>query len=299
MRARKLTDTFIASLKPAPEGQRTSVADTVVPGLKVRVTDRGAKSYVLWRRYNGSKNNAARSLGRVGTITLAEARDKAREWLKLIREGEDPRAVERREREAKQLSNAITFGAVFEEYLADHVKPLRKAAYIEREMRNDLLSRWKNKPVAEISRRDVKEMIVAVKKRGPYQAHNVLGHARTFFNWAIDQEDYGIETSPCDHIKPASIIGKKKPRQRWLADSEIKAFWFATGKQGYPFGTLFRLLLMTGQRLSEIAESSWPEYNLACPRFRRHRVKVFNGAGGRPWRGVGSSHVSSSLRQFG
>jgi hypothetical protein len=38
---------------------------------------------------------------------------------------------------------------------------------------------------------------------------------------------------------------------------------------------------------------------VACPRFRRHRVKVFNGAGGRPWRGVGSSHVSSSLRQFG
>jgi hypothetical protein len=178
--ARKLTDTFIASLKPAPKGQRTSFADTVVPGLKVRVTDRGAKSYILWRRYNGSKNPAARLLGTVGTVTLAEAREKAREWLKLIAKGEDPRAVERREREAKQLSNAITFGAVFEEYLVDHVKPLRKAADIEREMRKDLLSRWKDKPLSEITRRDVKAMVAAVKKRGPYQAHNLLatpGHS--------------------------------------------------------------------------------------------------------------------------
>jgi hypothetical protein len=72
---RKLTDTFITSLKAAPKGQRSSWADTIVPGLKLRLTDKGHKSYVLWRRYNGSKNPAARLLGEVGTITLAEARE--------------------------------------------------------------------------------------------------------------------------------------------------------------------------------------------------------------------------------
>jgi hypothetical protein len=173
---RNLTDLFIASLKPAPKGERASFADTQVPGLKVRVTDKGAKSYVLWRRYNGSKNPAARSLGTVGTITLAEAREKARAWLKLIAKGEDPRAAERREREARQDTNAITFALVFEEYLVAHLKKLRKAADIEREMRKDLLSRWKDKPIAEISRRDVIRMVDAVAKRGPYQAHNLLGH---------------------------------------------------------------------------------------------------------------------------
>ena len=35
--------------------------------------------------------------------------------------------------------------------------------------------------------------------------------------------------------------------------------------------------------------------NLACTRFRRHRVRCFNGTGGGSWRG-GSSHASSSLR---
>jgi hypothetical protein len=47
---RNLTDLFIASLKPAPKGERASFADTQVPGLKVRVTDKGAKSFVLCPR---------------------------------------------------------------------------------------------------------------------------------------------------------------------------------------------------------------------------------------------------------
>jgi hypothetical protein len=142
---RVLTDPFIKALKPALPGARYAVADALVPGLKVRVTDAGAKSFVLWRRYGGSKNPAARSLGKVGAITLAEAREKARLWLRQIAAGEDPGRIERRRREAEQERNDVTFGAVFEDYLARHVKGKRKAADVEREMRKDLLSRWKDK----------------------------------------------------------------------------------------------------------------------------------------------------------
>jgi hypothetical protein len=119
---RVLTDTFITGLKPAPKGQRESFADALVPGLKIRVTDRGAKSFILWRRFPPSKNPAARSLGAVGALTLTEARDKARRWLELIAQGKDPRTVERNEREAEQGRNGVTFGDVFEKYLASHVK---------------------------------------------------------------------------------------------------------------------------------------------------------------------------------
>jgi integrase len=261
--SKNLTDTIIDSLKPAEAGKRYAISDygrDRVSGLKIRVTDKGAKSFILWRRYNGSSNNAARSLGKAGIITLAEARGKAKEWLKLIERGEDPRAVERRSREAAQDRDAVTFAAVFEVYLLKKVKKLRKAADIEREMRKDLLPRWKDKPLHEISRKDVIRVIEKVAERGPYQAHNVLGHVKTFFNWCI-VHDYGIETNPSDKIRPGDLIGKKKSRQRVLEDCELKAFWWATGKLGYPFGTLFRLLLLTGQRRSEIAEASRPEIN--------------------------------------
>jgi hypothetical protein len=111
---RVLTEPYIKALKAAPAGQRYAVADALVPGLKVRVTDRGAKSFILWRRYGGAANPAARALGSVGVLTLAAAREKARGWIETIKRGQDPRHVAA-EREDK------SFGAVMEEYLKRHV----------------------------------------------------------------------------------------------------------------------------------------------------------------------------------
>jgi integrase len=82
------------------------------------------------------------------------------------------------------------------------------------------------------------------------------------FNWAIARGIYGIDRSPCDRLKPAAVIGEKRARQRVLNDAEIKAFWAATETLGYPLGPLFRLLLITGQRKSEVAEARWSEFDL-------------------------------------
>ena len=87
-----LTDRAIAAAKPAQTGQRRLVWDGIVPGLALRVTDTGSKSLVLVTRYPGSRHPTARSLGTVGAISLAEARDTAREWLSQIRKGVDPQA---------------------------------------------------------------------------------------------------------------------------------------------------------------------------------------------------------------
>jgi integrase len=255
MAPRTLTEPYIKALKPAPAGQRYAIADALVPGLKVRVTDKGSKSFILWRRFGGAPNPAARALGTVGVMTLAEARDKARSWLELIKRGEDPRG------DATAGDN--TFGAVVEEYLQRHVAGQRKAADVEREIRKELLPRWRNKTLAAITRKDVTHLVDEIKDRGAlYQAHNVLGHAKTLFNWAIERGIYGIETSPCDRIKPSRLIGPKSPRQRVLSDIEIAAFWRAARRMGYPIGPLFQMLLLTGQRKSEVAEAQWREFDM-------------------------------------
>jgi hypothetical protein len=208
-----------------------------VPGLKVRVTDRGTKSFILWRRYGGAPNPAARSLGEVGTLTLAEARTKARGWIEQIQKGEDPREAERARREADDIRKGSTFGAVMEDYLRRHVKGKRKARDVEREIRKELLPRWRDKPVVAITRRDT-QLIDTIKDRGAvYQAHNILGHIKTFYNWAIERSIYGVETSPADRIKPARLIGKPKAlRSRVLTDLEITAFWRAAVRIPYPNG---------------------------------------------------------------
>jgi integrase len=112
----------------------------------------------------------------------------------------------------------------------------------------------------------VKEVIRTVKNRGKiYQAHNLFSEARRLFSWAIDQGDYGLDRSPFEKLKPNAIVGeKKKLRTRILNDSEWRALWRATESMGYPYGPLLRMLALTGQRKSEVAEARWPEFDLAA-----------------------------------
>jgi integrase len=262
MARRKLTDKFIGALPPALPGRRDLHGDAQVPGLAVRVTDKGAKSFVLYTRFPGSKVPAQRALGDAGAMSVAEAREKAREWLTMIGRGVDPREVERRAREEADARRADTFGVAAGEYIVRAVRQQRRGNAAERVIRRELIPVWGEKPLTDITRRDVVKLVERIADRPAlYQAHNVLGHIRAFFNWAINRGTYGLEVSPCDRVKPAKLIGPKEVRTRVLADDEIAALWRATGSLPYPIGPFYRMLLLTGQRLEEVAGARWPEFD--------------------------------------
>ena len=113
--------------------------------------------------------------------------------------------------------------------------------------------------MAEITVEDVLHIVRNVKQRAPSHARNLLGYVRRFFDWAIEQHAYGIKVNPCVGLKPARIVGEKIARDRVLNDEELFAFWRATGHIGYPFGPLYRLLILTGLRLNEVADATWSE----------------------------------------
>ena len=94
MPRRMLTERAVKALQPAPQGRRYEIMDAAVPGFGVRVTDRGLRSYFLLTRYPGSPNPTRRTLGEVGAIELALARQKARDWLTTIQKGVDPKIAE-------------------------------------------------------------------------------------------------------------------------------------------------------------------------------------------------------------
>jgi integrase len=73
------------------------------------------------------------------------------------------------------------------------------------------------------------------------------------FGWAIDQHLYPLAVSPFERIKPKRLIGEKRPRQRILDDAELRAVWKAAERTGGPYGDLVRLLILTGQRLTQAA----------------------------------------------
>ena len=313
MARKKLTDRFVKSRKKAAVGQRQDYSDSIVPGLALRVTEKGHKSFVLVARYPlNPKNPTRRALGecyvpqqskpvdveplpsreiRNGALTLAEARAKAREWLDLIDRGIDPRIEEDRQRAAAQRRQANSFAAVAAAFLERHVKgPAyveleRKASELrvanpalderrafaaisadprnrrlvelsgregiakkdeaERIINGEFVKRWGARPITEIMPEEVAAAVRAIVKRGaPYQAHNALGYVRRLFSWAIGTHEFGVTTSPVEHLRPNDLIGKREARERTLADEELRVVWQAAGTMGYPYGPLFRFLIL-------------------------------------------------------
>jgi integrase len=294
--ARVLTDRAISALKPAPEGKRYDRPDGIVPGLSVRVTDRGSKSYVLTTRYPGSPNPTRRALADVGELTLVAAREKAREWLRLIKTGVDPKDIEEAQRKAEEekrkaeegAAQAI-FSAVVEVFLAEYVhgRKLRTGAAVERRIRNEVLLHWGDRSVRTITRDDVEDLILRIVKRPALRyAHSVLDDLKMFFGWCVDVVDrrkpYKLAASPCDRIKPTRLIGSKAIRTRVLDDAELRALWRAADRVGYPFGPLVQMLALTGCRLNEVAGARWREIGnelwiVPSERFKsnaEHRVPI-------------------------
>ena len=265
MAKRTLNDRILKALKPAPAGKRYELMDAIVPGFGVRVTESGQRTFILVARYPGSKNPTRRALAEYGALSLDKARQKARDWLELIRKGTDPSRAEEENRQASLRLQANTFAAVAEDFIRDKLPTERKGREVERDIRREFLARWDRLAITQVTEGHVREVVKAAKDRGsPYQAHNLLTTARRLFSWAIDQRAYGLENSPCDRLKPKAIIGKKKSRTRILNNDELRALWSATEGLGYPYGALFQILALTGQRKSEVAEARWSEFDLAA-----------------------------------
>ena len=263
--------------------------DADVHGLGVRTSKTGRRTFVLMARYPGSTNPTRRRLGTYPELTLAEAREKAKRWKQLIGRGIDPEVVEEEERQAELRKQAHTFAAVAEEYLRlevigpDPNRPRhRKGSDVARDFQNVFVTLWGRRPISAISRRDVLDLIESIRDQGaaatmaaygkgakadkkgaPVRARNLLAHLKAFFNWAIERDTYGLESSPCEHLKAARIIGEQRSGDRTLNDTELFAFWRVTERMGYPHGPLYRLLLLSGLRLNEVADAAWSEFDLA------------------------------------
>jgi integrase len=272
---RVLTDRGIRALQPARSGTRYIVYDTLVPPFGVRVTDKGAKTFVVYKRAAGESRPRRIALGGYPLLSLEQARTKAKAALEDLSAGQHPRDRMERERAEEQQRRADSFGAVAEEFIKRHVARLRGAKAMSATIRQELVARWDTTPITEITRRDVVGMLEEIhdgkvrgtrkgrkKAGGRYAAHHAFAYTSKLFNWAVARDLYRLPLSPCDRIKVREIIGAAEPRQRVLNDNELHHVWHAAAREGYPFGTLVQLLLITGQRLNEVAGKRWSEIDL-------------------------------------
>jgi integrase len=271
---KKLTDLFVERA-PAPVGGRVEYFDASFPGLALRVTATGRKSWSLFYRLNGRLRRF--TLGPYPIIKPGQARREAMNALERVRQGIDP-AEEKKARRDKHSPETETFEALVQDYIERHVKKNSAlATYQEakRDLEYNVLPKWRNRPIAGISRRDAIDLIDGLVARGvEIQANRTLARLRALFNWAIEKDR--VSASPVARIKPPT---KERARDRALTDDEIRWFWQACDEIGWPFGPIFKLLLLTAQRRDEVGGMKWTEIDLDKRTWTlpRHRAKSDRG----------------------
>ena len=137
--------------------------------------------------------------------------------------------------------------------------------------------------VASITKGDVLELVndkAARRERkrqgltegAAVQAGKMLTRLRTFFGWAV-----AGDLAPGDPTAGVRKPAKERSRDRVLTDAEIALFWNGAERLGRPFGLVFRLMLLTAQRESEVAGMRWSELDLDARTWTIPGARAKNG----------------------
>jgi integrase len=259
----KLTQPAVERLKP-PVAGRIEYFDNQLPGFGLRISNSGRKSWIAMYRVGGKLVRET-----IGTLALipnvAEARDRARESLQKAQKGINPVAERQKANEALKTAAALaptnTFAAVADRYLCEYVEKNTRPATIKetrRILERDVKPRWGTRAIAEVGRQDINDLLDEIADRpAMVQANRTLARLKTLFNWALDEDL--ITSDPTARVRRRV---KESARDRALSDDEIRSFWAGCDAAGWPFGALFKLLLLTAQRRDEVGTMEWSELDL-------------------------------------
>ncbi len=246
-------DALMAQAKQ--KGRTIYCFDAKLTGFGVYATKAGKASYFVQYRTGGRETPSKRlTIGKHGVVTAEEARAAAKAMLGKVANGVD--VLEAKKTDRRKLA-AGTFKDVMERYLASNGQDNKSWPETRRILEHDAVPAFGNKPMASITRADVAALIDDTAERSRAVSRALFAQLRPLFKWAVDRG--AIDVNPIAGFKGPNPLAK---RERTLDHEEIKAFWEATERLGWPFVHFYRLLLLTGQRREEVAGMRWEEVKL-------------------------------------
>lgn len=244
----KFFEGFAAKLQVPPGDRDVQVFDDMLPGFGIRKFASGKASYFCKFTIHGQQRRL--TLGAVVPGNLADMRKQASAILAKARLGQDVVA----EKRAAASKRAVMLGEVAEKYLVERKAEMRPRSFAE--VKRHIELHWRplhGMAIDAISRRDVVAVIEdLVEDHGKVAADRARTSLSTLFAWAIDRNR--VETNPTLGIKSRGVNGG---RSRVLTESEIAEVWRACLDNDY--GRIVRLLILTGQRRTEIGGLLWSE----------------------------------------
>lgn len=249
----KFTRPLVDALEPPKKG-RDEYADSACPGLTLRVTAAGAKSYCLFKRLPGGGRLVRLTLGKHPEITPDTARGLAFEALASMAKGTNPAANRKAQREE------LTLGQAFKDFCG--YSETRKRTIEGDKRRWELhFAKWNSRRLSELSKADVLAWHQRRCKAGhPTDANRCHALLRKVINHAILHGWPGV--NPAAGVPHAPEIS----RERFLTKQEMPLFLWALrslSESQRTFRDLVLMALMTAQRRGNLVAMRWDALDLS------------------------------------
>jgi integrase len=263
-KGRKLTkrmcDTAVEVTPPGRERVLWDAGDGSVKGFGLRVSAKGARSFILMYRAGKGRTAPLRkvTIGPFGSPwTVDMARTEARRTLGEVAAGKDPAGDRAKQRVVAkgEVEAQDSVRAAVEDWLRRDQADNRTVGEVRRVMQREVLPTWGDRSLADIRKRHVIELIDGIADRGAKTAANrALAYVHRFFNWCVKRDR--IELNPAHLVEKSTA---EVSRNRVLDDAELVEVWRAVEGMVQPFAAGVRLLILTGARRSEIFEAGKAE----------------------------------------
>ncbi|MDP7223355.1 MAG: site-specific integrase [Alphaproteobacteria bacterium] len=255
----KLTAKFIENIQS--NGKRQEFCDPYLKGFGLRVSKMNTKTFFVRVRYRGKTQR--HTIGTYPSYSLSEAREKAAEVIEQAEKG-TLHSVD---------VQKLTIKEAYERFIELYAKVYNKDWAMSDSRLKKFMAEYGGMDLADLHRRDIIAFLDKLVAAGtPTQANRARAALSRFLNWCVERTY--IEHSPCQGVpKPA----KEKPRDRVLTDDEILKVFNISDEFSYPFGPLFKVLMLTAQRRGEVSGMRWSELDLPNKTWSLPKERAKNG----------------------
>ena len=291
----ELTAGAIERVACPPGKSQAFLRDTKAPGLRVRVTSAGAKSFVFEAKLN--RKTIRRTIGDVRAWSIEAARIEANRMRVTVDGGTDPREL-KRQQDADKMAKVVAASALVEAdrhaamtvaevwaayldarrshwgalHLKDHIK-LARAGGVPAKRGTDGRGVTIAMPLYSLMGVSLRNLNAAAveawaareAKTRPTSARLAWRLLKVFLGWCAEQPEYAglLPTgNPAKTKKTRELLGKTQVKQDALLREQLPA-WFAAVRQipNSVIAAALQVMVLTGARPGEVLGLRWEDVN--------------------------------------
>ncbi|SFC62300.1 Integrase [Collimonas sp. OK412] len=234
-------------------------------GLFLLITPDGAKYWRMAYRFEGTERLLA--FGKYPDISLSDARKARMAAREKINAGVDPAQAKRIEKKNKATANANTFEAVARAWHAnkfDSWQPGTAKNLLHR-LEKDVFPLIGKYPISEIKAPVMLDVLRQIEKRGAIEMAKRQGQVCSLIFEYVIASGIADINNPVPSLRSA-LKATTKGHHAAITPDElqqfIRAFEKIEGRMYPPTRIMFRLMMLTFVRTSELTTTEWTEIDL-------------------------------------